>query len=102
VHGEQLNDGLSALAAGQGPPLVLLPGFGQGADLSVQVPRMTAWSTAALATGFRRTVHLIHRPLRPPPGMTIARLAGWHATALRERFGEPVDVMASRAAESPR
>jgi pimeloyl-ACP methyl ester carboxylesterase len=93
MRGERLNDGLSALAVGQGPPLVLLPGFGRGADLSVRVPRMTAWSAAALATGFKRTVHVIHRPVRPPAGMTIAALAGWHATALRERFGEPVDVM---------
>jgi pimeloyl-ACP methyl ester carboxylesterase len=94
VRGERLNDGLSALAAGEGPPLVILPGLGQGADLSVRVPRSAAWSTAALAIGFKRTVHLIHRPVCPPPGMTIAALAGWHATALRERFGEPVDVMA--------
>jgi hypothetical protein len=50
-------------------------------------------STAVLARGFERTVHLIHRPVSPPPGMTIAELAGWHAAALRERFGEPVDVM---------
>jgi hypothetical protein len=77
--GERLNDGLSALAAGQGPPLVILPGFGPGADLSVRVPRSTAWSTAALAAGFKRTVHEIHRPVRPAAGMTIATLAGWHA-----------------------
>ncbi|MBT2232490.1 alpha/beta fold hydrolase [Nonomuraea sp. NEAU-A123] len=88
-----MNDGLSAVAVGEGPPLVALPGLGQGADLSVRVPRTAAWSTTALASGFKRTVHLIHRPVRPAPGMTIARLAGWHATALRERFGEPVDVM---------
>jgi hypothetical protein len=50
-RGERLNDGLSVLAAGQGPPLVILPGFGRGADLSVRVPRSTAWSTAALAAG---------------------------------------------------
>jgi pimeloyl-ACP methyl ester carboxylesterase len=93
MRGEQLNDGLSAMAAGEGPPLVILPGLGQGADLSVRVPRPAAWSTAALAGGFKRTAHLIHRPVRPPPGMTIARLARWHATALHERFGEPVDVM---------
>ena len=52
-----------------------------------------AWSATALAGGFKRTIHLINRPVRPPSGMTIADLAGWHATALRERFGEPVDVM---------
>jgi pimeloyl-ACP methyl ester carboxylesterase len=93
VRGERLNDGLSAVAVGEGPPLVVLPGLGGGADLSVRVPRTAAWSTTALAGGLQRTVHLIHRPVRPPSGMTIAELARWHATALRERFGEPVDVI---------
>ncbi|GHF76845.1 pimeloyl-ACP methyl ester carboxylesterase [Amycolatopsis bartoniae] len=90
--GERLNDGLSVFAVGEGPPLVTVPGLGRGADLSVRVPRSAALSTAALARGFRRRVHLVHRPVRPPSGMTIAQLAGWYATALRERFGEPVDV----------
>jgi pimeloyl-ACP methyl ester carboxylesterase len=93
VHGERLNDGLSVVAVGEGPPLVALPGLGLGADLSVRVPRTAALSTAALAKGFGRRVHLIHRPVDPPPGLTIADLAGWHATALQERFGEPVDVI---------
>jgi hypothetical protein len=48
VRGEPLSDGLSALATGKGPPLVILPGFGPGADLSARVPRSTAWSAAAL------------------------------------------------------
>jgi pimeloyl-ACP methyl ester carboxylesterase len=72
---------------------VLLPGFGHGADLAERVPRSVALSTVALARGFKRTVCQINRPLSPPPGMTVADLAGWHAAALRERFGEPVDVM---------
>jgi len=93
MRGERLNDGLSAACTGEGPPLVILPGFGPGADLSVRVPRSAAWSNAALASGFKRTVHLIHRPVHPSPGLTIAALAGWHAAALAERFGEPVDVM---------
>jgi pimeloyl-ACP methyl ester carboxylesterase len=93
VRGEKLNDGLSVAAAGEGPPLVLLPGLGQGADLSDGVPPAEARFSARLAVVLNRTVHLIHRPLRPPPGMTVAQLAGWHATALRERFDEPVDVM---------
>jgi pimeloyl-ACP methyl ester carboxylesterase len=95
--GERLNDGLSVLTVGTGPPLVVLPGLGAGADLSVRVPRTAALSTAALARGFGRTVHLIHRPVSPPAGMTVADLAGWHATALRSRFGEPVDVMGTSA-----
>jgi pimeloyl-ACP methyl ester carboxylesterase len=93
MRGERLNDGLSAVAVGDGAPLVVLPGLGAGADLSVRVPRTAALSTTALARGFGRTVHLIHRPVHPPPGMTIADLAGWHAAALRARFGEPVDVI---------
>jgi pimeloyl-ACP methyl ester carboxylesterase len=93
VRGERLNDGLSALAVGHGPPLAVLPGWGQGTDLSDEVPRTTAWSNAAVAAGLGRTIHLIHRPLRPPPGLTFAQLAGWHATAFRARFAEPVDVM---------
>jgi hypothetical protein len=72
LRGERLNDGLSAVAAGTGPPLVILPGFGPGADLSVRVPRSAAWSTIALARGFRRRIHLIHRPLHPPAGLAIA------------------------------
>ena len=94
VRGERLNDGLSALAVGEGAPLVVLPGFGHGADLSVHVPRSTAWAALALARGFRRTLHQVNRPVCPPAEMTIPQLAGWHAAAFRERFGEPVDVMA--------
>jgi pimeloyl-ACP methyl ester carboxylesterase len=97
VHGERLNDGLSVVSTGEGPPLATLPGLGAGADLSVRVPRTAALSTAALAKGLGRTVHLIHRPLHPPPDMTIADLAGWHATALRERFDGPVDVIGTSA-----
>ncbi|WP_236794868.1 alpha/beta fold hydrolase [Amycolatopsis sp. GM8] len=97
MRGERLNDGLSVTTTGSGPPLVVLPGLGQGADLSVRVPRSVARSSTMLATGFHRTVHTIHRPPHPPAGMTIADLAGWHATALRERFGEPVDVMGTSA-----
>jgi hypothetical protein len=66
VRGERLNDGLSAVTAGDGPPLVLLPGFGHGADLAERVPRSVALSTVALARGFKRTVCQINRPLSPP------------------------------------
>jgi pimeloyl-ACP methyl ester carboxylesterase len=97
MRGERLNDGLSAITLGEGPPLVVLPGLGPGADLSERVPRMAASSNTAVARGFGRTVHLIHRPLRPPADMTIAQLAGWYATALRDRFTESVDVMGMSA-----
>jgi pimeloyl-ACP methyl ester carboxylesterase len=92
MQGEVLNDGLSVLTTGAGPPLVFLPGLGMGADLSLDVPRAMARSAGAVALGTRRTVHLICRPPGMPSGTTMAQLASWHATALRERFGEPVDV----------
>ncbi|WP_166664551.1 alpha/beta fold hydrolase [Actinophytocola oryzae] len=97
MQGERLNDGLSVTAVGDGPPLVTLPGLGQGADLVTRVPRSAAVPATALARGLGRTVHLVHRPVDPPAGMTVADLAGWHATALRERFGEAVDVMGTSA-----
>ena len=97
MHGERLNDGLSAVAVGDGPPLVVLPGLGRGADLSERVPRLAVGPNAAVARGLGRTVHLINRPVNPPPGMTIAELAEWYATALRDRFPEPADVMGSSA-----
>ncbi|MEV6928328.1 hypothetical protein AB0M46_28105 [Dactylosporangium sp. NPDC051485] len=93
MRGERLNNGLSVAAAGDGPPLVFLPGLGRGADLSEEVPRSLARSARAVALGSGRTVHLICRPVGMPSGTTIAELAGWHAIALRERFGQPVDVM---------
>jgi pimeloyl-ACP methyl ester carboxylesterase len=93
MQGERLNDGLSVATAGTGPDLVFLPGLGQSADLSREVPRNMARSVRAVATGSRRTVHMICRPIDMPSGTTIAQLAGWHAVALRERFGRPVDVL---------
>ncbi len=95
MQGERLNDGLSVAATGNGAPLVFLAGLGPGADLSQGVPRTMARSARAVALGSGRTVHLINRPIDMPSGTTIARLAGWHAIALRERFGKPVDVMGS-------
>ncbi|GAA0389488.1 hypothetical protein GCM10009530_45750 [Microbispora corallina] len=93
MRGERLNNGLSVVTAGDGPPLVFLPGLGQGADLSKEVPRSLARSVRAVALGSGRTAHLICRPVDMRSGTTIAELAGWHALALRERFGKPVDVM---------
>jgi pimeloyl-ACP methyl ester carboxylesterase len=93
VQGERLNDGLSVATTGDGPPLVFLPGLGQGADLSVNVPQRDARSARAVATGLSRTVHLINRPVDMPSGTSVAELAGWYATALRKRFGGPVDVL---------
>jgi pimeloyl-ACP methyl ester carboxylesterase len=93
MYGERLNDGLSVVAVGQGEPLVTLPGLGTGADLSLKVPPLTAFSATVLAAGYKRRVHAINRPMAVPPNTTLPNLADWHAKALRERFNGPVDVM---------
>lgn len=92
-RGERLNDGLSVATFGHGSALVFLPGLGQGADLSQRVPRGAVWSARAVATGARRTAHLINRPVDMPFSTSIAELAAWYAVALRERFGRPIDVL---------
>jgi len=92
MRGERLNHGLSVITTGTGPDLVFLPGLGQRADLSVRVPAAVARSARAVALGSHRTVHLIHRPVDMAAGTTMTQLAAWHAAALRERFGGPVDI----------
>jgi hypothetical protein len=67
---------LSAVAAGTGPPLVILPGFGPGADLSVRVPRSAAWSTVALARGFPRLKPAIEAFLEDRPDNGATKAAG--------------------------
>ncbi|GAA3437076.1 alpha/beta fold hydrolase [Kutzneria kofuensis] len=93
MRGERLNDGLTAVVVGEGPPLVTLPGLGKGADLAVKVPPLAGFSATVLARGLNRRVHHIQRPPAMRVGTTLAELAGWHATALRERFDGAVDVM---------
>jgi pimeloyl-ACP methyl ester carboxylesterase len=93
MRGERLNNGLTAITTGDGPPLVTLPGLGAGADLAAKVPRLTAFSASTLASGLRRRIHHIQRPTDPAGGMTLPELAAWHAEALRGRFEGPVDLM---------
>jgi pimeloyl-ACP methyl ester carboxylesterase len=93
MRGERLDNGLSVIRVGSGLPLVTLPGLGAGADLAAKVPRLAAFSATMLARGLGREVHHIQRPMNPASGMTLGELAGWHAEALRARFGGPVDVM---------
>lgn len=97
VRGECLNDGLSVVTVGSGPALVSIPGLGQGVDLSLGVPRPDLLSARAIATSTGRTVHVIARPLDPPPGMTISDLAGFYATAIERRFGGAVDIFGGSA-----
>jgi pimeloyl-ACP methyl ester carboxylesterase len=93
MRGERLSNGLTVITVGEGPPLVTLPGLGTGADLATKVPVLAAVAARTLAGGLGRQVHHIQRPTNPPAGMTLPDLAGWHAEALRGRFGRPVDLM---------
>lgn len=94
---ERLNDGLSVLTVGSGPPLVSIPGLGEGVDLSVRAPLPDMLSARALARTTGRTVHTIARPLDPTPGMTISNLASAYAVAIEERFGCAVDIFGTSA-----
>jgi pimeloyl-ACP methyl ester carboxylesterase len=93
----RFDSGLSMATFGTGPPVVLLPGLGRGADLSEGVPPSAKWAAQTLARGVGRTVHLINRPVTVEPGMTVAMLADWHATLLRERFPGGVAVVGTSA-----
>lgn len=93
MRGERLNNGLTVITTGDGPPLVTLPGLGAGADLATKVPPLITVSATALANGLHRRVHHIQRPTNPPVGMTLPDLAAWHAEAFRSRFDGPVDLM---------
>lgn len=97
VQGERLNDGLSVLTVGTGPPLVEIPGLGEGMDLSVRGPRLPLLSARLQAAATGRTVHLIARPVDPPPDTTISTLASAYATAIEDRFDDPVDVFGASA-----
>ncbi|HEX3712359.1 MAG TPA: alpha/beta fold hydrolase [Trebonia sp.] len=52
-----------------------------------------ASSAGGTRSGLTRPGFGSSRRVDPPPGMTIADLADWHATAFRARFGEPVDLI---------
>jgi len=84
--------GLPALVAGDGPPLVSLSGLMPMAGVDGTMMRRTA--VAAIEPyRRRRRVHFLNGRPGLPRGMTMADLAAEHADALRQAFGEPVDVL---------
>jgi len=78
------------LVAGSGPPLVVLAGLTPEAGVSslrrMHESAMRPWAQT-------REVFYVNRRPGLPRGMTMAELAAEHAEALREAFGEPVDLL---------
>lgn len=88
----QREDGMPYLRAGSGPPLAFLPGLTphnrqpRGSQRLFQLAQLKP----LLA---RHEVWWINRRPGLAPGVTMADLARDYASLLRERFGEPVDVL---------
>lgn len=95
--GGRLAHGLSVLTVGDGPPLVSIPGLGQGGGPRAGGPPQRCPLGSRARHGDRAPVHLINRPLEMPPCSTIADVAGWYADVLRNRFDGPVDVFGASA-----
>jgi pimeloyl-ACP methyl ester carboxylesterase len=79
-------------ATGAGRPVVVLSGLahvtgvaGDGFVAGILAP--------VLAMADHRRLYAVNRRPHLPNGMTMAELAAEHAEGMRERFGEPVDVV---------
>ncbi|GAA0937022.1 alpha/beta hydrolase [Nonomuraea longicatena] len=85
-------NGLPYLAAGEGPPLVVLLYTPQAAAPT----GLARWSTMRLIRPFtgRFTCYVVNRPPGLPPDTTMAGLAAVYARGLAAAFDAPVDVLA--------
>jgi pimeloyl-ACP methyl ester carboxylesterase len=83
---------LPCLAAGSGPPLVVLAGLTPEAGVAAG-PLRRMHEAAMGPWAQDREVFYVNRRPGLPRGMTMAALAAEHAQGLRERFDEPVDVI---------
>jgi pimeloyl-ACP methyl ester carboxylesterase len=79
-----------SLVGGDGPPLVYLTGLMPKTGVA---PLRGMHTMSLIPYAGRRTVHLVNRRSALPRGMTVAQLCDELAAAMRERFGEPVDVL---------
>lgn len=87
-----LASGMACLRIGAGRPLVMLPGLTAHHDLPRGMDRgFQRAQCSPLARN--REVWWLNRRAGLPPGTTMADLAGDYAAALRQQFGEPVDVL---------
>lgn len=86
-----LHGGLPFLAAGEGPPLVILAGLSPEHANPTGLERW--WTMRVLRPlADRFTVYLVNRKPGLPPGATIGDLAGHYAAAIEDEFREPVLV----------
>lgn len=80
------------LAAGDGPPLVMLPGLsGKNTNPTGVARSMLLHSLGQIPERF--TVYVVNRRSGLSPGSTIATLADHYAEALADEFGAPVPIM---------
>jgi pimeloyl-ACP methyl ester carboxylesterase len=87
-----LAGGLPYLAVGDGPPLVIFPGFtANHANPSGAERQFHLRPLMPLARHF--TLYWVSRKPALPPGSTITDLAGHYAHALAKEFTEPVAII---------
>lgn len=87
-----LSGGLTYLTIGEGQPLVVIPGLLPNHEpLTGRARRAQAEMLKPLAV--TRRVWWVNRKRHLEPGTTIEQLARDYANALRDRFGEPVDLL---------
>lgn len=87
-----LHGGLTYLTIGSGAPLIVLPGLLPNHDaLTGRARQAQAEQLKPLAV--TRRVWWVNRRPHLEPGTTIEEIARDYAIALREKFGEPVDVL---------
>lgn len=87
-----LKHGMPFYTVGEGRPLVVLRWFAaEHANPTGMALRMESKVMGPLGRHFE--VYAVNRAPDMPAGTTMADIAGRHAEALAERFGEPVDVL---------
>lgn len=87
-----LSGGLTYLTIGEGAPLVVIPGLVPNHEALTGRARHAQAEQLKPLAGTRRVWWVNRRP-RLNPGTTMEQLARDYAEALRDRFGEPVDVL---------
>jgi pimeloyl-ACP methyl ester carboxylesterase len=92
VRERTLKGGLSYIAFGDGPPLVVFPGlFPSNANPTGLLLRFEMGWLSPLARAF--TVYRINRKVGLAPDTTMADLASHYATAIEERFEGSIAVL---------
>ncbi|MCP3798769.1 alpha/beta hydrolase [Allokutzneria sp. A3M-2-11 16] len=88
-----LPGGLPYFTAGEGRPLVYLPGFNPSHHNPPPTGRKVLARTVRPFVAAGRKVYFVNRKPGMPLGSTMSDVASDHAKALHEYFREPVDVI---------